>query len=101
MPIVQRNHLMLINNGAVTGAAVDWIGGPGAMYVEGTFSGATVKLQARTSQDTWVDVGASVTFTAAGVAGFDLPAGDIRAAISGGPPTNIYASVRSIPHRGG
>ena len=63
-----------------------------------TTDGATVKLQwALTSSGTWLDVDKSgdtyVTFTAAGAGLFELPRCFVRAAVSGGPPSGVYAYV--------
>lgn len=102
--IVQRNdHIpLLVNAGAAgDGQAFDWLGGPGAFYVEGTLGGSTVKLQVKSPNDAWLDVGAEVTKTAAGVGGFDLPPGDIRASIAGGAPVGVFAYVRALRPRGG
>lgn len=102
--IVQRNdHIKLLDSAdaAGDGQAFDWFGGPGAFYVEGTLGGSTVKLQCKSPNDTWLDVGAEVTKTTAGVGGFDLPPGDIRANISGGAPVDVFAYVRPLRPRGG
>lgn len=90
-------NITLISNGAATGGAKPWRGGRGVFSVpDGTFSGATVKLQWRPIGATaWLDVDrigdAFVTLTAAGGGGFELPQCDIRAAVSGGPPSGVYA----------
>jgi hypothetical protein len=42
---------------------------------------------------TWIDVGTDTTLTAQGGAGFVLAPCPIRAAVSGGPPSGIYARV--------
>jgi hypothetical protein len=99
--VTRQDAVQLLNNAGATGSAADWCGGPGAVYVEGTFGGATLTLQVRTPRDTWVAVGTDTTFTAAGVAGFDVPAGDIRMAVSGGTPSALYAYVRPLGNRRG
>lgn len=89
----------LLSNAAATGSAKRWHGGRGVFSVpDGTFSGATVKLQwALTDSGTWLDVDKSgdtyVTLTAAGAGLFELPRCFVRAAISGGPPSGVYAYV--------
>lgn len=84
---------LLENVGNATGTAIDWIGGEGTLYVEGTLDGATVALETRTPNDTWVQVS---TTTTVGVSNFDLPKGDIRAVSSGGglAVAGIYVYVR-------
>ena len=90
---------MLLTNGSATGSAVRWTGGRGVFTVySATVSGATIKLQ--WSPDfgtTWLDVDQNgdtfVTLTAAGAGGFELPPCQIRAAVSGGPPSAVYAKV--------
>lgn len=92
----------LLDNGAATGASVSWPGGKGVFSVyKGTFSGATVKLQwSPDDGTTWLDVDRSgdsfVTLTAAGSGLFELPACKVRAFISGGPPSAMFATVRGI-----
>jgi hypothetical protein len=83
----------LISNGSATASGV-WQGGRGCFAVAGTFSGATVKLQVLLPDSaTWADVGAATTLTAAGFGLFELPNSQIRALVSGGPPSGIYADV--------
>ncbi len=92
----------LIANGSATGAAVDWAGGKGVFVVRaGTFSGATVKLQWSPDQGTtWLDVDQGgdvfVTLTAVGAGLFELPGCKIRAAVTGGPPSGIYALAGEV-----
>jgi hypothetical protein len=84
----------LITDGSATGEAQPWNGGRGAFMVEGTFAGATVKLQYKTPNGTWIDVDATnAAFTAAGMCVFECPPGDIRAAVSSGSPSGFYAYV--------
>lgn len=89
----------LISNGSATGSALTWGGGPGIFTVVGTFSGATCKLQMLgPDATTYVDV-YGCSLTAAGMLPFTLPAGTIRAAVTGGPPSGIYADA-GILHSG-
>lgn len=82
----------LLNNASATGNAAIWPGGRGSFLVAGTFNGATVKLQVLgPDNSTWIDAGTYTTLTAAGAGNFDLPQGQIRANISGGPPSGIFA----------
>ena len=86
----------LLADASATGQNVQWPGGRGTFSVPtGTFGGATVSLQ-------WSPDGANflaadqggttyVTLTAAGAGGFELPPGAIRADVSGGTPSGLYA----------
>jgi len=89
---------VLLNNASATGNAVDWGGGRGDFTAYGTFGGATVALQFSPDDGTtWINVDPSgstyVTFTTAGVGGFELPKGQIRAAITGGIGVSVSATV--------
>lgn len=89
----------LLSNAAATGSSVRWFGGRGVFIVNaGTFSGATVKLQWSIDQSVWHDVDQAgdsfVTLTAIGAGGFELPPCHLRAAITGGPPSGVYAYVK-------
>lgn len=99
----ERGRLTLLSNASATGTAKEWPGGAGVFTVPvGTISGATVKLQYQSDDTTWTDVDKSgdtyVTFTATGGAGgqFFLPPCNIRASISGGPPSGIYAYAQTL-----
>lgn len=81
----------LLDDASATGSDVQWGGGRGSFMAEGTFDGATVTLQVITPNGTWIPVSSATALTAAGAAEFELPAGRIRAAVSGGTPTALYA----------
>jgi hypothetical protein len=87
----------LLTNATSTGAAVQWDGGIGAFSAAGTFSGATVTLQwLGPDGATYLDVGSDTTLTAAGAGAFVLPPCRIRAAVSGGPPSGMYAAADKV-----
>lgn len=88
----------LISNGTATGAAFKVNGGLYAFSVQGTFSGATVKLQILGPDGaTYQDIDAALALTAAGIQGVDLPGGaTVKAVVSGGPPSGIYANLAFI-----
>ena len=96
----RRQQLTLISNGSATSADFDWPGGDGVCYAEGTFAGATLTLQTKSPNGTYMTVGAATTFTANGAGGFTLPAGAIRMLIAGGPPSAIFAFVVGVPVNG-
>lgn len=83
----------LLDNASSTGSPRNWLGGAGVFTVAGTFGGATVKLQQLGPDGaTWLDIsGGAVDFTAPGQGGFVLPAGPIRAAVTGGAPSGLEA----------
>lgn len=83
----------LLTNASATGSAVRWPGGEGVFEVEGTWAGATVTLQFKTANGTWLDVGTDTTKTANGAGGFILHPCDVKATVSGGPPSALYAAV--------
>lgn len=72
-----------------------WHGGPGNVAVDGTPDGATMKLQMRPpGGSVWLDVGADVTFSAVGVAGFTLKPCDLRLDLSSvGASTDLNGRV--------
>lgn len=82
----------LLTGGTATSAAASWGGGSGSFDVSGTFNGATVKLQRLAADGTWFDV-TSAALTADGRAPFSMAPGQIRAAVTGGPPSNINAAA--------
>jgi hypothetical protein len=83
----------------ITGAAQQWQGGVADLIVEcTTINGATVTLQIYDdASQAWVALGASTTVTAAGiVAGVYVPAGAVRAVVSGAnPSTALSAGLRA------
>lgn len=83
----------LLNNAGATGAVKEWPGGEGVFQAEGTFGGATVTLQFKSDQGTWMDVGTDTTKTANGAGGFILHPCLVKATVSGGTPSALYASV--------
>ncbi len=86
----------LLKNVSATGAgaATGWGGGPGVFMAAGTFGGATVALQVLGPDGaTWFDVGTDTTLTAPGGGTFNLPPARIRANVTAGPPTGMYATA--------
>lgn len=80
----------LIDNGSATGSPATWGGGIGKFTAAGTFGGATVTLEYLGPDGaTWLS--GATSLTSPGMVDFRLPPGRIRAAISGGTPSGIYA----------
>ena len=87
----------LLSNASATGSAAQWGGGTGVFSVCGTFSGATVSLQfLGPDGSTYIDVGTDTMLTSNGAGGFVLPPGKIRAYISGGTPSGLYAQAEQV-----
>lgn len=86
----------LLENGSATGSAVPVKGGEYIVYFNGTISGATVSLQSKSPNGVWADVevftGQKVSYTTLprSQTGIDLPAGDVRIAVTGGTPSGLY-----------
>ena len=87
----------LLSNASATGSAAQWGGGYGVFTVAGTFGGATITLQfLGPDGTTWTTMGTETTLTAAGGGMFAYPPGQIRAAVSGGPPSGMYAQAEQL-----
>lgn len=85
----------LLSNGAATGTARHWPGGRGVFTVCATWNGATIQLETLGPDGTtWLAAGTYTTLTANGMGGFELPEGQIRCGVSGGPPSAVYATVK-------
>lgn len=94
---MRGTRIDLLANATATGNAVTWPGGRGTFIAAGTFNGATVKLQLLgPDSSTWIDAGTYTTLTAAGAGVFDLPQGQVRAAVTGGPPSGMYAIACTV-----
>ena len=93
----------LITNGSATGNPVWWRGGKGRFSVAGTFTeGSSVSLEyLGPDATTWITANDNtssaslITLTANGGVNFDLPAGPIRAAVSG-TLSGMYATANTI-----
>jgi hypothetical protein len=87
----------LLAAGSATGSAVAIKGGQYHFSVDGTVGGSTISLQVQSPSGTWSDVqifaASLVKFTAlpGNQTGIDLPAGNVRCAITGGSPSGINA----------
>lgn len=104
---MQTHSVQLLSNAAATSAAANWPGGRGVMNIVGTFGGATATLQHLGPDNaTWLDVKTmdpssgvqtAVSLTANGSIGFLLPPTQIRAVLTGGAPSAIYAAAVRVP----
>lgn len=83
---------VLLSNASATGSAVEWPGGRGLFVLAGTVSGASVGVEYMGPDgSTWLP--AHTALTAVGMALFELPPGRIRAAVSGGTPSGLFAAA--------
>lgn len=90
-------QLKLIVNGSATSTAQRWPGGKGLFSAVGTFAGATVALQYLLPDGATWYTPASASMTAAGGLVFELPQVNIRAYVTGGPPSGMYVNADWIP----
>ena len=87
----------LLSNGSASGSGVPVKGGEYIVYFDGTLSGATVSLQTQAPNGTWMDVEVYTanpvryTSTPRSQTGIDLPACNVRCALTGGSPSGVYA----------
>lgn len=83
---------VLLSNASATGSAVEVQGGSYIWSTQGTFSGATLTLQALGPDgSTYMDVAA---ITAAGAVAVNIGDGtSMRVAVAGGPPSGIYSTL--------
>ena len=87
----------LLSNASATGDAAKWPGGRGTFMVDGTFGGGTVTLSVLGPDgSSFVSVGEDAALTAEGVVNFDLPPCSIKAVVSGGTPSALYATAHKI-----
>lgn len=89
----------LLSNGSATGSAVAIRGGEYMVQFEGTIGASTISLQIQMPSGNWATV---QVFTASLVqsttlpycqTSIDLPAGNVRCALTGGTPTGINATL--------
>lgn len=89
--------VQLLKNATATGAIVQWDGGQGVFVACGTFTGATVTLMFRGPDGvTWIVAGVATTLTTNGAGTFVLPACELQAVITGGPPSAMYAAAARV-----
>lgn len=88
----------LISNGtASTASGLSVSPGRYAYAVDGTFSGATVTLSMLSPDgSSYISVGSDAALTAEGAVLVELPYCKVKAIVTGGPPSGIYASLTRI-----
>lgn len=100
-----RQHKYVNNQANGNSDSFNWGGGDGVAYVQGTWNGATAKIQISPDGSTWHDLGTDATFTADGVVGFSLAVGTymrLNVASGGGSESIdlIIGQVHSINQLG-
>lgn len=89
--------MQLLKNASATGAWLQWGGGVGVFTAAGTFGGATVSLEYLAPDGTTaVAMGTETTLTAAGGGAFCYPPGRVRASVTGGTPSGLYAQADQV-----
>ena len=99
MPIRRGDDISytLLAAGSASGSAVGIKGGEYMFIAEGTIGASTISLQVQNPNGNWVDVqvftGSIVKFTTlpANQTAIDLPAGNVRCALTGGTPSGVSA----------
>lgn len=89
-----RRRIQLLTNLTTNaaGSAFDWIGGEGFFLGAGTFGSGTLKLEySPNGGTTWYSLGSTYQITAVGGIFVKLPAGKIRASVTGGSAASISA----------
>lgn len=83
----------LLSNASATGSDKIFKGGRGVCVFTGTVGGATIKLQLKVQDGTYIDLN---TFSAAGQFAFDAAPGLYRISVSGGTPSALYADLFKV-----
>ena len=84
-----------------SGTATVWPGGKGTFFGHATaFDSATITFEARSPADSavWIAVSSITTLTANGLGFFELPAGEIRATVSGGGGSLAGVYAYAVQH---
>lgn len=96
--------VVLLSNANATGSAAPWPGGRGHFSCNGTFGGTSVQLEYMGPSGAYIAAQAlaadgtltAVAMTADGGYVFELPACDIKAVVTGGTPSALYATAARI-----
>lgn len=103
---MNSHSVVLLSNASATGEWKNWGGGEGAFSVDGTFGGTAVTLQYRSPDNSSgltvavmdsSGVFTNVSLSAEGGFLFSLPPCQIRAVLTGGTPSAMYATAAAIP----
>lgn len=98
MPVQRAANLnyTLLSNASATGSSVVIEGGEYVLFAEGTLTGATLSLDIKSPNGTWIAVeelaGNKVATTTLPrcITWINLPAGEVRATKTGGTASGLY-----------
>lgn len=98
--MARRARLDLVVNDVGGSVGQQWQGGCGVFTGEATFGGGNIALQMLTPNGTWVPVNVEgtstpISLTAAGMANFKVPAGQLRAVVT--TATVVFAYATGVP----
>lgn len=94
---MQSLSAVLLDNADATGATTTWQGGRARFTAVGTFGGGTVNLEFLGPDNaTWVPYDAT-GLTAAGSLVIETVPGSLRASVTGGTPSALYARLDRVP----
>lgn len=100
--MARRQQLTLASAlGNATSTPVDWQGGMGSLFVNGTFGGGAYQLQMQGPDGAWYSLGTTTTLSAQGLVGFTAPAGPMRLSGTGGAANSVNAWLVGIPTNNG
>lgn len=97
---MQNHAVTLAANVAVVAnqAAVEWHGGRAALVIIATTYPTNCFLQVLASDGvTWISINGT-TYSANQVTSYDIPAGQVRLAMSTGTVAGLYAKLVSVPY---
>lgn len=92
------NQLTFFSNQDAAGSSGEqtWLGGEGIFAAEaGTWGGASVKLQAKGPNGSWIDV-SGVSLSANGFVSFQATKGAGLQAVVTGTPTDLYCTATRV-----
>lgn len=94
---MQSLSAVLLDNASATGPTVTWQGGRARFTVAGTLGGAAVNLEFIGPDNvTWIPYDAT-GLSAAGSLVIETIPGSLRASVTGGTPSGLYARLDRVP----
>jgi hypothetical protein len=95
--------MLLLSNASATGSTATWPGGRGFFTLAGTVGGATIKIQLLGPDGTTfldavkLDGTTAASMTAVGCLELEMPPAQIKATVTGGSPSGLYARLERMP----
>jgi hypothetical protein len=96
MAVISTTTVSANGNYPATPGYIEWRGGSGTFFAQGTFDGATAKLQYSLDGTTWTDVGVDTTLTDSGGGNFSLGPCRLRVNVADVGTTSIQIAVRGM-----